>query len=108
MKIPYQPDSCFYPCSKKLLDSADKFELVLILGLSDTLATTIESIAKKGNAKYFSDYVKQLKAEDSQKLFNSIRSLSPQQAFYLNLDRTDRTLFAGDMDRLMKQRENMQ
>jgi hypothetical protein len=107
LKVPYQPDSCFVKCSKKLLDSANKFELVLILGLSDTVANQILAVSKKGQTKNLNDYTGQLKEADTQKLFNSIQSLTPLQTGYLNLNKSDRTILAGDMDRLMNQKEGM-
>lgn len=100
--VPFKPaPPCFDYCSSKLLATATKEELVLIVGLQWNTAGKIVKWKARNSADSLEDYKKILSEAELKKLREKIESLNNSQAAYFKYPASQRKKVRRSMTAIM-------
>ena len=103
---PYRPDPpCYDYCMKQLIHGAKSSELVMILGLSDTLAGKIVRINSTVPINSMQDYYSRLSPPDGEKLRIAVDKANKWQLYYFSRPLEDRNKMTLDLDQFLKQKQ---
>lgn len=90
---PWTPDSCYKRCAPIVLNKSTKAELVMILGISSSVADKILSEKSKSSLdtpKSLESYLGKLNESDSMEVSTALKSLNIEKVTYFNKPAKDR------------------